>query len=171
MPDPAERTQLYWDLARIHSGLGEADAAIDLLQAALDRLDDDGDLAARANLGVALSYACSDAGDYARTGVILADLVRRGAEDVDAHTRARINYALARLAAMTGRGADAIEHAARGGVVPPVGRRVLDRERLLVHAYCLLDDGQAEEAARALEESRRLSARGRARRPRFSWSR
>ena len=24
MPDPAERTQLYWDLARIHSGLGEA---------------------------------------------------------------------------------------------------------------------------------------------------
>src|SRR6185503_16030196 len=26
-PDPTERTQLYWDLARIHSGLGEADAA------------------------------------------------------------------------------------------------------------------------------------------------
>ena len=25
-----------------------------------------------------------------------------------------------------------------------------------MHAYCLLDDGQAEEAARALEESRRL---------------
>src|SRR6188472_1460420 len=48
-PDPTERTQLYWDLARIHSGLGEADAAIDLLQSALDRLGDDSDLAVRAN--------------------------------------------------------------------------------------------------------------------------
>ena len=157
MPDPAERTQLYWDLARIHSGLGEADAAIDLLQAALDRLDDDGDLAARANLGVALSYACSDAGDYARTGVILADLVRRGAEDVDAHTRARINYALARLAAMTGRGAHAIEYTRRAvESFRQSGDEYSTANALLVHAYCLLDDGQAEEAARALEESRRL---------------
>jgi tetratricopeptide (TPR) repeat protein len=157
MPDPAERLQLYWDLARIHSGLGEADAAIDLLQSALDRLGEDGDLAVRANLGVALSYACSDAGDYARTGVILADLVRRGAEDVDAHTRARINYALARLAAMTGRGAHAIEYTRRAvEAFRESGDEYSTANALLVHAYCLLDDGQAEEAARALQESRRL---------------
>ena len=157
MPDPAERTQLYWDLARIHSGLGEADAAIDLLERALGRLGEVGDLAVRASLGVALSYACSDAGDYARTGVILADLVHRGAEDIDAHTRARINYALARLAAMTGRGANAIEYTRRAvESFRESGDEYSTANALLVHAYCLLDDGQAEEAARALVQSRRL---------------
>src|SRR6478672_7656592 len=54
-PDPADRTQLYFDLARVHSGLGEADAAIAVLEAALARVGDDGDPAVRARLGVALS--------------------------------------------------------------------------------------------------------------------
>ena len=156
-PDPADRTQLYFDLARVHSGLGEADAAIAVLEAALARVGDDGDPAVRARLGVALSFACSDAGDYARTGVILADLVRRGAEDIDAPTRGSINFALARLAAMTGRGAHAIDYTRRAvGAYRESGDEYATANALLVHAYCLLDDGQTEEAARALEESRRL---------------
>jgi tetratricopeptide (TPR) repeat protein len=156
-PDPAERTQLYFDLARVHSGLGDADAAIAVLEDALDRVGDDGDLAVRARLGIALSYACSDAGDYARTGVILADLVRSGAEDLDATTRGSINFALARLAAMTGRGAHAIAYTRRSvEVYRELGDDYGTANALLVHAYCLLDDGQTEEAARSLQESRRL---------------
>ena len=89
--------------------------------------------------------------------MILADLVRRGAEDIDAPTRGSINFALARLAAMTGRGAHAIDYTRRAvGAYRESGDEYATANALLVHAYCLLDDGQTEEAARALEESRRL---------------
>lgn len=156
-PDPAERRPLYWELARIHSGLGDAQAAMELMEGVLERVGPDGDPLLRAHFSVALSYAATDAGDYGRASSLLAELVRQGADEIDHLTRARIRYALARMSVMQGNIRTAIEYSAEA---VEAGRLAGDEyflaNALHTHAHLLLDDMRTEEARVALAEARAL---------------
>jgi tetratricopeptide (TPR) repeat protein len=156
-PDPAERLQLYWELARIHSGLGDAHSAIALLEDVLERLGPDADAAVRAQFTVALSYATCDAGDYGRASSVLAELVRAGAEDIDLSLRARIGYALARLCAMQGNIRQSLDYSSQSvEVAREAGDEYFLGTALLLQAHLLLDEMETEHARTVLAEARRL---------------
>ncbi len=156
-PDPAERQPLYWELARIHSGLGDAGAAMEVIEGALDRIGPDADPLLRANFSVALSYAATDAGDYGRASSVLAELVRQGADEIDHLTRARIRYALARMSAMQGNTRKAVEYSAESVEVGRLsGDEYFVANALHTYAHLLLDDMRTEEARAALAESRAM---------------
>jgi tetratricopeptide (TPR) repeat protein len=155
--DPVEREMLYWELARVCSGLGDPDRSVEILERAVSLFDEDADLKARITLQVALSYAHTDNGHYGRAGDALADLIQRGAQDLDARSRARINYASGRLNLVLGRGDQAIDHAARAVEdYREAGFEYGLADALLFYAHALLDGGQTEAAGVALEEARAL---------------
>jgi tetratricopeptide (TPR) repeat protein len=157
MPHPAEREQLYWELARVLSGLGEADESVRLLEGAVERLQAPDDLPVLVTLAVALSYALSDSGEYGRAHAVLADLVQRGGEEVDDRSRGRINYALARLSAHTGRSAKGVAYAQRAvEAYRLVGDEYSLFNALQAQAAVLLDEGETEAAAESLAEARLL---------------
>jgi tetratricopeptide (TPR) repeat protein len=155
--DPVEREVLYRELARVWSGLGEPARSVEILERAVALIDDEADLSARVVLHVALSYAQMDAGAYGRASDALAELIRRGAEDLDARSRGRISYAQARLNLVLGQGDQAIEHSRRAiEAQREAGDEYALADALLISAHALLDDSQTEAAAAALDEARRL---------------
>jgi tetratricopeptide (TPR) repeat protein len=152
--DPVEREMLYWELARVCSGLGHPDRAVEILERAVSLFEEDADLKARITLQVALSYAQTDNGAYGRAGDALADLIQRGAQDLDARSRARINYASGRLSVVLGRVDQAIEHAEQAVEdYREAGFEYGLADALLFHAHALLAGGQTEAARAALEEA------------------
>jgi len=155
--DPVEREMLYWELARICSGLGEPDRAVEILERAVALFDEDDDLAARVTLQVALSYAYTDGGAYGRAGAVLADLMQRGAEELDARARGRINYARGRLSAMLGYVDQAVEHSALAiEAYEEAGNEYAVADALLLHANALLDASRTDEAWDVLARAQRL---------------
>ena len=112
-PDPGERPSLYLELARVLSSVGEPQQAADLLEWALDRLGESGDVAVVARFTTFLSYALADLGDYGRAGSVLGELLRDHAQEVDDITRQHVNFALTRLSYNTGRTDQAIVYGGR----------------------------------------------------------
>ena len=93
-PDPADRPWLYLELGRVLSSVGEPQQAADLLQWAVDRLGESGDIAIVARFTTFLSYALADFGEYGRANAVLSELLRDRAEEIDDITSQRVNYAL-----------------------------------------------------------------------------
>jgi tetratricopeptide (TPR) repeat protein len=112
-PDPVKRPLLYLELSRVLSSVGEPQQAAELLEWALDRLRESGDVAAIARFTTFLSYALADLGDYGRAGGVLSELLRDHAQEADHITRQRVNYALTRLSYNTGRADQAIVYGER----------------------------------------------------------
>jgi tetratricopeptide (TPR) repeat protein len=155
--NPVEREMLYWELARVCSGLGDPDRAVEILEGAVGLFDDEADLAARVTLQVALSYAYMDQGTYGRASAAIAQLVQRGAEELDARARGRINYAFGRLSIVLGRNDQAVEYTGRAvEAYREAGNEYALADGLLIHAHTLLDAMQTEAAAAALAEARIL---------------
>ncbi|MGZ4481228.1 MAG: tetratricopeptide repeat protein [Gaiellales bacterium] len=157
-PDPAERSELYWELARVRAGLGEATVALAVLERCLERLGDpDADPATRARFAIALSYTHSDLGDYGRAGAVLARVLQTGAEDYDMHTRGRLHYAQARLAQATGQTVQAIAHAERSiAAYAASGDEHATANAHLMTAAAYLDGGDTTPAGKHLAEARTL---------------
>jgi tetratricopeptide (TPR) repeat protein len=155
--DPVERELLYWNLARICSGLGDPDRAVEILERALSLFDTESDLAARVALQVALSYAYTDVGAYGRAGAVLADLIQRGAEELDARARGRINYARGRLSTMLGYTDQAVEQS-RLAVEDYLesGDEYPLADAYLLLAMALLEASRTEEAVEALRRAEQL---------------
>lgn len=112
-PDPADRPWLYLELGRVLSSVGEPQQAADLLQWAVDRLGESGDIAIVARFTTFLSYALADLGEYGRANAVLSELLRDRAEEIDDITSQRVNYALTRLSHNTGRTDQAIVYGER----------------------------------------------------------
>ena len=90
-PHPAQRPDLYIEMARLYIGAGDAARAIALMNDCAEQLRQQPgrDLAKLVRYTLLLSQAYSDAGDYGSAGTVLAAALRDGAEEVDLPSRAR----------------------------------------------------------------------------------
>jgi tetratricopeptide (TPR) repeat protein len=150
-PHPAQRPELYIELARLHIASGDTARAIALMNDCAERLRSlpGRDLAKLVRYTLLLSQAYSDAGDYGSAGAALAEALRDGAEEVDLGSRARAYYSLSRLYAGSGQVGQAIAYADRALAI----YELMDDNGALSDAHLLyaqnLLDGA--ETARAIE--------------------
>jgi tetratricopeptide (TPR) repeat protein len=158
-PDPTERHDLYFELARLMSGAGDAAGAAGLLDDCLARVrrDHPDDLRWAARYCITLSYAHADAGDYATAATLLAGVMREGGEDIDLPMRATVYYALARLHNSTGQPELAVDYALHAlELRRQTGEEWFEGNCHVQLAHLLLTLGETERAAGHLAEARRL---------------
>jgi tetratricopeptide (TPR) repeat protein len=157
-PDPEERFELYRELARLHGEGTNLPRAIELLESSLAtmRARPDRDPAKLVGYTLYLSYAYSDMGDYGHAGAVLTDALREDAEEIDRATRSKAYRALSRLYGATGHTSLAVDYARMGvEAVQETGDDWEQAGARLLLAHVLLDDGQADAAARELASARR----------------
>jgi tetratricopeptide (TPR) repeat protein len=157
-PDPVERHDLYFELARLRAGTGDAIGAATMLEQCMARVRKEHaeEVRWQARYAITLSYAYADAGNYAAAATLLADALRAG-EDVDLSMRANIYYALARLHYSTGQLDLALEYAQQAlGLHHQIGEEWNEGDSHLLVANLLLTAGRPDEAAPHLEQARRL---------------
>jgi tetratricopeptide (TPR) repeat protein len=158
-PNPAQRPDLYIELARLYVASGDTARAIALMDdcAARLRSQPGRDLAKLVRYTLLLSRAYTDAGDYGSAGSVLAEALKDGAEEVDLESRARAYYSLSRLYASTGQVAQAIAYADRALAIYEL---IDDNDALsdahLLYAQNLLDASETDRAADHLAAARSL---------------
>jgi tetratricopeptide (TPR) repeat protein len=158
-PDPADRIEVYRNLAQAYSESGRSEPAIALLEECRAQVErrPDADPATLVLYSIYLSHAYGDAGDYGRAAAALADALRRDVEDIDRRVRAFAYHALARLYCTTGHTAQALVYADKQvELTEASGSDWYAAGAHLVRAHILLDDAQTEAAREALETTRRF---------------
>jgi tetratricopeptide (TPR) repeat protein len=154
-PEPAERPALYLELSRVLSSVGEPQQAVDLLNWGLEHLDASADGILIARFSTSLSFALADLGEYGRASVVLSELLRDRADELDHSTRSNVNYALSRLSHNTGRTDQALVYAQRAleAAVASGDASIIFRCYMLA-AATQLDAGNTEAAAEHLRSAR-----------------
>jgi tetratricopeptide (TPR) repeat protein len=158
-PHPAQRPDLYIELARLYISAGDSARAIAVMNECAQRLraQPARDLAKLVRYTLLLSQAYTDAGDYGSAGSVLADALRDGAEEVDLHSRARAYYSLSRLYASTGQIGQAIAYADRAlAIYELMDDNAALSDAHLLYAQNLLDAGETERAGTHLAAARGL---------------
>ena len=158
-PHPAQRPDLYIELARLHVSSGDSARAIALLADCIERLRGlpERDTAKIVRYTLLLSQSYADAGDFGSAGTVLAEALQDGAEEIDLRSRARAYYSLSRLYASTGQVTQAIAYADRALAIYEL---MDDNDALsdahLLYAQNLLDAAETDRAATHLEAARTL---------------
>jgi tetratricopeptide (TPR) repeat protein len=158
-PDPAERIELYRNLAQAYSESGRSEPAIALLERCRAEVarNPDADPATLVLYSIYLSHAYGDAGDYGRAAAALADALRGDVEEIDRRVRAFAYHALARLYCTTGHTAQALVYADKQvELTEASGNDWHAANAHLVRAHILLDDAQTGAAREALGTTRRF---------------
>lgn len=158
-PDPTQRHDLYYELARLMSGAGDAGGAVQLLESCLARVREEHaeDSRAQARYAITLSYAHADAGQYASAATLLGEVMREGGEDIDLPMRATVYYALARLHNSTGQLELALGYARQALELRcQTGEEWYEGNCHVQVANLLLTAGQTAEAAGHLSRARQL---------------
>jgi tetratricopeptide (TPR) repeat protein len=158
-PDPAERIELYRNLAQAYSESGRSGPAIALLEECKSSVEQrpDADPATVVLYAIYLSHAYGDAGDYGRAAAALADALRLDVEEIDRRVRAFAYHALARLYCTTGHTSQALNYADKQvALTEASGSDWSAGGAHLVRAHILLDDAQTDAAREALATSRRF---------------
>src|SRR5262249_59420323 len=68
------------------------------------------DVASQIRYATFLSYALADSGEYERAADVVREALARADDGVDPYTRVRLYWSLARLRAMEGNSAEALEY-------------------------------------------------------------
>ena len=91
-PDPVERTELYFELARLTSAAGDPAAAVEAAPGVLERIrrESPDELDAIARYAYVLSYAYTDAGDYAAAAACSPVCCGRAARTIGLDLRATV---------------------------------------------------------------------------------
>src|SRR4051812_19346814 len=158
-PHPAQRPDLYIELARLHVAGGDSARAIALLADCVERLRGlpERDTAKIVRYTLLLSQSYADAGDYGSAGSVLADALQDGSEEIDLRSRARAYYSLSRLYASTGQVTQAIAYADRALAIYEL---MDDNDALsdahLLYAQNLLDASDSDRAQVHLTAARSL---------------
>jgi tetratricopeptide (TPR) repeat protein len=158
-PHPAQRPELYIELARLHIAAGDTSRAIALMNDCAEQLRSlpGRDLAKLVRYTLLLSQAYSDAGDFGSAGAALADALRDGAEEVDLGSRARAYYSLSRLSASGGQIGQAIAYADRAlAIYELMDDNGALSDAHLLYAQNLLDATETPKAAEHLAAARSL---------------
>lgn len=156
-PDPVEREELYVNVARLRSFLGDAPGAIALLEDCVARLSSrpDRDSEAVAHFTITLCNAYTDHGDYGRATTALAGLLADGAEELDLRLRRRIYGQLARVSVNTGRSDQAVQYAEKMLELTLTSGFGDVFDAYLFCAHARLDAGDTGPAGEHLEQARR----------------
>jgi tetratricopeptide (TPR) repeat protein len=111
-PPPQHRPDVYTTLGQAYAALGAPDRAVRLFESCLQRVTEavPEDAAAQIRYATFLSYALADSGDYDRAGDVVREALARADDGVDPYTRVRLYWSLARLRAIEGRSAEALEY-------------------------------------------------------------
>src|SRR6478672_3111808 len=111
-PAPELRPDVYTTLGQAYSALGAPDRAVRLFENCLTRVTDavPQDSAAQIRYATFLSYALADNGEYERAGGVVREALARADDGVDPYTRVRLYWSLARLRALEGQSAEALEY-------------------------------------------------------------
>src|SRR5262245_29111727 len=158
-PHPAQRPELYAELARLYVANGDTARAIALMNECVSRLraQPGRDLAKLVRYSLLLSRSYADAGDYGSAGGVLAEALADGAEEIDLRSRAQAYYSLSRLHAAAGHVTQAIAYADRALAVYEL---MDDNEALagahMLFAQNLLDGGDTDRAGTHLGAARAL---------------
>ena len=112
VPDPHLRPDLYTTLGQSYAALGAPERAIRLFERCFEDVNKavPDDAAAHIRYATFLSYALTDSGDYERAATVVRDALSRADDQADPYTRVRLYWSLARLNAMEGRSAEALDY-------------------------------------------------------------
>ena len=111
-PPPHLRPDLYTTLGQSYAALGAPDRAVRVFDECLERVRADvpDDSAVQIRYATFLSYALTDAREYERAAEVVRDALVRADDQSDPYTRVRLYWSLARLSAVEGRQAEALEY-------------------------------------------------------------
>jgi transcriptional regulator with XRE-family HTH domain len=111
-PPPHLRPDLYTTLGQSYAALGAPDRAVRVFDDCLARVREDvpDDAAVQIRYATFLSYALTDAREYDRAAEVVREALARADDQTDPYTRVRLYWSLARLNAVEGRQADALEY-------------------------------------------------------------
>ena len=158
-PPPHLRPDLYTTLGQSYAALGAPDRAVRVFEDCLARVTEDvpDDAAVRIRYATFLSYALTDAREYERAAEVVQDALAAADDQTDPYTRVRLYWSLARLNAVEGRQADALEYI-RSAIAL---LKATDDTLTLARAYLLaagveLRRATADEARRHLDLADRL---------------
>lgn len=112
VPDPHLRPDLYTTLGQSYAALGAPERAVRLFERCFEDVSKavPDDAAAHIRYATFLSYALTDSGDYERAATVVRDALSRADDQTDPYTRVRLYWSLARLHAMEGRSAEALDY-------------------------------------------------------------
>ena len=151
---PPLRPDVYVALAQAYAAAGRRVEAVNLLESALAFVDTHAreHIGAYMRLAVNLSYALTDAGRLDEAREVLEEAVRRHGNSCDRRAQVSTYWTLARIAAMSGDSATALEHMRRAIALLEAGEDTL----ALANAYglfgqILVIDGRFEEARSPLD--------------------
>jgi tetratricopeptide (TPR) repeat protein len=157
---PVLRPDVYEALGRCYAALGRLADAVALFQECLgvatERASPDSTL--RARFATYLSCALTDAGDLEPARAVLAaELERTRSTGVDDQERVQLYWSLARIAAMEGESAIALDYIRRAIGILQAREDTVELARAhLAHAQILILADRAEEAGSDLERAERL---------------
>jgi transcriptional regulator with XRE-family HTH domain len=111
-PPPHLRPDLYTTLGQSYAALGAPDRAVRVFEDCLARVRANvpGDTAVQIRYATFLSYALTDAREYERAAEVVREALAEADDQTDPYTRVRLYWSLARLNAVEGRQADALEY-------------------------------------------------------------
>src|SRR5436190_5773177 len=111
-PPPHLRPDLYTTLGQSYAALGAPDRAVRVFEQCLSRVQADvpGDAVVQIRYATFLSYALTDSREYERAAGVVHDALASADDETDPYTRVRLYWSLARLNAVEGRQADALEY-------------------------------------------------------------
>lgn len=158
-PSPLERTDVYSTLGRAYGALGRAEQEIALYEACLEEIEqvDEVDVSLATRYRIYLSYALSDAGEFARAEQILRETLAGGDRPEDRLTRIRLHWSLARLCEMEGRSKAALRYARQAITLLEASEDDLQRARAhLLAAWIMNSARDADGARKQLERAEHL---------------
>src|ERR687887_18050 len=111
-PRPHLRPDVYTTLGQSYAALGAPDRAVRVFEECLARVRTEvpDDVAVQIRYATFLSYALTDAREYDRAANVVHEALSRADDQTDPYTRVRLYWSLARLNAVEGRQADALEY-------------------------------------------------------------
>jgi transcriptional regulator with XRE-family HTH domain len=132
---PHVRPDVYATLGQSYAALGAPDRAVRLFERCVADIEAEASDNTTAQIWFAtlLSYALSDTGEYGRARDVIRDALRKAGDGVDANTRVRLYWSLARVAGLEGRSTEALSHIRQAIAL----LRTTDDEAHLARAYLL----------------------------------
>jgi transcriptional regulator with XRE-family HTH domain len=159
VPAPHRRPDLYTTLGQCYAALGAPDRAVRIFEDCVVRVEEDvpDDRVIAIRYATFLSYALTDAGDYARAGEVVRDALSLAEDQTDPYTRVRLYWSLGRLRVIEGQSSEALEYIRSAIALLKATDDTLTLARAhLLAAGAELRGGSAGEARRNLEHAERL---------------